>query len=242
MGELMRLAAVILLLCIPAAQSAAQDNQHEHAQSEIAAAKANNPLVKSSPEWLAGPDAEFPESLKALGHNGGVFVHGVLGKDGRLSHVAVRDSSGSPELDAIALKAATEESYRPARDANGDPIAVFFGTEFRFDNYRSSEGVGAAKYLCRQFVLDMDWWKQAHAELTFSNHQFYTMMRGLGGVARMKQGVDPMKALTTENKESFNARWDKAIEDCRTDPAARFADKMKPEGDYILQLEKNFRR
>jgi hypothetical protein len=116
---------------------------------------------------------------------------------------------------------------------------VYFGEWFRFDNYRSTEGVGAAKYVCRQFVLDMDWWKQAHPDQSFSDHQFYTLVRGLGGVARMAQGMPAAKALSLETNASFDSRWAKAIEDCRRDPAARFADKMKPEGDHMLRLAKN---
>ncbi len=237
----MRLAAAILFLCMMTGQAAAQEStaaSDDRAQAEIAAAKANNPLMKTQPEWLSGPDTDFPESEKALGHNGGVFVQGVLGVDGRLTHLSVGDSSGAPALDASALKAASGEVFRPARNASGEPIAVYFGEWFRFDNYRSTKGVGAAKYVCRQFVLDMDWWKQAHPDQSFSNHEFYTLVRGLGGVARMASGMPSAKALTAESNTSFDARWAKSIEDCRRDPGARFADKMKPEGDYILQLAK----
>lgn len=219
----------------PAAQEAPRDAEWE-------AAKANQALMRSRPQWASGPQAEFPASEKALGHNGGVTVRGILGVDGKFTRAEVAAGSGAPALDAFALAAAALQTYRPAKNEAGEPIAVIFQSTFRFDNYRSSEGVGAARYMCAQFVLDSDWWKQTFPQKQFRETEFYTMMRGLGVIARLGQGQGSTQALVGESNEAFEARWLRAIESCRRRPAARFADVMKPEGDYILNMERRARQ
>lgn len=108
-----------------------------------------------------------------------------------------------------------------------------------FYSYTSSVGVGAAMYTCPQFVLDMDWWKSAWAEEGLRDHQFYLMIRGLGTLARMGNGGG---ALSVESNESYATRWDRAIEYCRRHPDRRFADAMRPEGEYIDRMAAQHRQ
>lgn len=205
----------------------------------IAAAKANVRLVKTAPKWLNGPEPAIPEAEKALGHHGTVIVQGVLGVDGRFSHLSVSESSKSSALDKLALEAAAGSTFSPSVDANGVALPVFTSMSFSFANYTSDHGVGAAKYGCRQFVLDMDWWKEAHAVQNFRDHKFYTMTRGLSVILRQQKGMSLLDAMKGgESNEAFASRWEQAIEACRAAPGARWADKMKPEGDVALGLER----
>jgi TonB family protein len=253
-GEYMRtilttgLAAVVALAIASTAAAQTSDSTAPAAKAapprdpEWETAKANQALMRVRPQWVSGPQAEFPAAEKALGHNGGVTVRGILGIDGKFKRAEVAESSGASVLDANALAAAALQTYGPAKNEAGEPIAVIFQTTFRFDNYRSSEGVGAARYMCAQFVLDSDWWKQTFPQKQFRETEFYTMMRGLGVIARLGQGQGAAQALARENNEAFDARWLKAIESCRARPAVRFADVFKPEGDYILNMERNARQ
>jgi hypothetical protein len=141
-------------------------------------------------------------------------------------------------LDANALAAAIAAAYRPAEDASGNPIAIMTTVPMEFYSYTSSEGVGAAMYTCRQFVLDMDWWRSAFPEKTFADHEFSLLIRGLGFVSRLHMGA----ARALESNDAFARRWNEAIETCRSRPQARFADAMKPEGDVIDRMAEQHRR
>jgi TonB family protein len=222
----------------PTPQTAQQQTLGPAEQAEIAAAEANNSRIAKRPQWISGPDAEYPDSERALGHHGKVEVRALLGTDGRLRHATIATSSRALVLDANALAAAVAATYRPAEDASGNPIAIMTTVPMEFYSYTSSEGVGAALYTCRQFVLDMDWWRSAFSEKTFADHEFYLLIRGLGFVSRLHMGA----ARALESNESFTRRWNQAIETCRDRPGARFADAMKPEGDIIDRMAAQHRR
>ena len=202
--------------------------------TDIAAAEANRTLMVRRPEWISGPDPDFPDSEKALGHNGDIIVRGLLGTDGHLRYASIETSSRAPALDASALAAATAASYRPAEDANHQPIAVMLSAPMKFYAYRSREGVGAARYTCGQFVLDMDWWRSAFPERRMQDHEFYTMIFGLSVISRMHQGAE--RAFSAESTAAFTRRWLASIETCRNHADWRFAQAIHPEGDIIDRL------
>jgi TonB family protein len=200
-------------------------------QAEIAAAEANQADIATRPRWAEGPEVDYPEAERALGHHGAVRVRGLLGTDGRMRHAVVETSSRAPVLDANALAWVNASRFEPARNAAGEALPVMITVPVAFDSYRSSEGVGAAMYTCQQFVLDMDWYGQAFAEEGFREHDFYLMVRGLGFIARMGQTGDTRAAL--ESNEAYLNRWMQAIAYCRAHPDRRFANAMHPEGDII---------
>jgi hypothetical protein len=94
-------------------------------------------------------------------------------------------------------------------------------------------------YTCPQFVLDMDWFKQTWGEEGLSDHRLYLMIRGLGTIARLGAGGG---AASIESNESYLRRWNRAIETCRDHPNWRFAQAMRPEGEYIDRMARNFGR
>ena len=218
--------------------AAAQQALTPEQQAEIAAAEANTALIATRGAWISGPEAIYPDAERALGHHGRAEVRGLLGLDGRLRYAAISRSSRSPGLDASALAAATAGQYRPATDASGAPIATMITVPWTFYSFTSSEGVGAAMYTCRQFVLDMDWWKSAWPDEGLRNHTFYLMIRGLGALASMRGG----SITNVESNESYAARWDRAIETCREHPDRRFAQAIRPEGEMIDRMAQQRRQ
>jgi TonB family protein len=208
-------------------------------QAEIAAAEANTALIATRGAWLNGADPVYPDEERALGHHGRAEVRGLLGVDGRLRYATVSRSSRAPVLDQNALVAATAAEYRPARDASGNPIAVMIAVPIWFESYTSREGVGAAMYTCSQFVADMDWWKATWGEEELREHRFYLMIRGLGFIARSGGGGSVTANL--ESNESYLRRWNQAIETCREHPDRRFAQAMRPEGEYIDRMARQRR-
>jgi TonB family protein len=209
---------------------------HEQ-QAEIAAAEANTPATPGA--WQSGAEAVYPDEERALGHHGRAEVRGLLGVDGRLRYATISRSSRAPVLDRSALDAALAAEYRPAKDASGNPIASVITVPMLFESYTSSEGVGAALYTCRQFVADMDWWKATWGEEALHEHRFYLMIRGLAFIARMGAGGG---IGNVESNESYLARWNRAIEYCRDHSDRRFAQAMRPEGDYIDRMAQQHRQ
>lgn len=203
-------------------------------QAEIAGAEANRSRVVTRPSRLTAPDWEFPESERALGHNGIVVIRGLLSVDGRLRYLTVATSSRAPGLDTAALSWVAGSTFSPAKDAEGSPLAIMISVPVEYFSHNAPDGYGASHYTCRQFVLDMDWWRAAFPEESVSHHRFYEMVHGLGIMARMEAGAE--RALSAESNEAFLQRWDASVESCRSRPDARFAEVMHPEGDIADRL------
>ncbi|MEQ1808696.1 MAG: TonB family protein [Terricaulis sp.] len=239
------LSSALFALCLTlAGQAAAQEQSPPvelttEQQAEVAAAAANVALIATQGAYQNGAEPAYPDEERALGHHGRVEITGVLGADGRLRYAIVSRSSRAPALDAIGLASAIADQYTPALDAAGNAIPVTFTTSRSFYSFTSSQGVGAAMYTCPQFVLDMDWFKATWTEEDLRNHYFYLLVRGLGTVANLSSGRG-IGAI--ESNESYMARWNRAIETCRSHPNWRFAQAMRPEGDYIDNMARNAAR
>lgn len=73
--------------------------------------------------WLSGriTDSDFPGSVR---RGGIVHLRFTVAPTGRISDCAVTRSSGSRELDAVTCRLIVQRfRYRPARNAEGEPIA-----------------------------------------------------------------------------------------------------------------------
>lgn len=210
-------------------------------QAEIAVAEANGPLTEAAPRRISAPDYVYPDEERAQGHHGRVVVRALIAADGTVRHASVTESSRAPMLDQLALERALASRFEPARDASGAVIPVIAQLSTEYYSFTSSVGVGAAMYTCRQFVLDMDWWRATFADTPMSDHHFYTLIRGLGVMMHMNQGAQRALQAAGSNEE-FLRRWDQAIEGCRARPDARFAQVMRPEGDAIDRMAREHER
>ncbi|MFL6845101.1 MAG: energy transducer TonB [Allosphingosinicella sp.] len=76
--------------------------------------------------WLSGGirSSDYPEGAYRAHVGGTVHLKFTVAPDGRVSDCAVTRSSGSRELDAVTCRLIVKRfRYRPARDAEGRPIA-----------------------------------------------------------------------------------------------------------------------
>lgn len=212
-------------LATPAATPAATTEE-----ADIAAAKANLARVKTKPKWLSGEEAAYPETERQAGHFGAVVISGVLGVDGRLHFAKVARSSGAPVLDDLALAAARTAVFEPAKDADGAaiPIPISFPQEF-YSYKTAGPGGGILRYSCKQFAADMDWWRSAHPDAKWSDLELYSMMVGVGVLARGGFGGMDGAGLKATLAD-FERRWVAAIDKCRVKPDKRFIDMLQPEG------------
>jgi TonB family protein len=145
-----------------------------------------------------------------------------VGVDGRLRYAKIQKGSGAPVLDQSALTAYQAAQWTPARDFEGKPIPVPISVPLEFFSYKSrAAGGGLPVYKCRQFVIDMDWWKATFPQAKWSEHQPYAYTSNLLFLSRLatKKSVDGATA-------DFEKRWISAIEGCRSYPDRRFLDEI----------------
>ncbi len=74
---------------------------------------------------------EYPELAKELGIEGRVYVHMLVGKDGRVVRAEVDEQINEPLLNTAALEAARKWVFQPAL-VNKHPIPVWVGEAFIF--------------------------------------------------------------------------------------------------------------
>ena len=225
---------------IPPPPLTATSSPETDAANEAAAVEARDNLakVKTPARWLSGGEVALPEAERLAGHHGKVVVTGVLGVDGKLRYAMLKTSSGSPSLDRIAVAAALSAVFEPAKDAEGNALAVPIIVPQEFYAYKSAEpGGGLVRYSCRQFATDMDWWRATFPDRKWGDHELYTMMVGIAVLAKgnlAAGGAAGLKATLAD----VESRWVKSIETCRAKPEKRFADVMQPEGRAIDALSK----
>jgi TonB family protein len=215
--------AILLSATLLAVQPASEQPASETAPvdaSESAAwreATANRAKVKTAPSFIDGPRAELTETERALGHHGPVVVQGIIGLDGRMTEVRVRQSSQSPGVDRIALEAALASTFTPAKDASGTPLPIIVSMPFDLVAYKSAESMGMMEYTCEQFVRDMDWWKSVNPDKPFSAHELFKLESGMEFAAAISQAKGDYSRLKGFSS-NFDQRWIAAIEYCRKKP------------------------
>ncbi len=182
-----------------------------------AMAEANRPSMRTPPQFVEGPKAVLPNSEKAQGHHGEVVIEAILDIDGSMKEARVRQTSGAPALDDIALAAANATIFTPAKDANGAPLSVIISMPFDLVAYKSASG-GIYAYKCGQFSRDMDWWRSVHPTQSFEDHELYKMELGMAISSMIQEGSRGSPADFKEGIQAFDKRWNAAIEMCRKKP------------------------
>lgn len=153
---------------------------------------------------------------RALGHHGRVVVEGVIDVDGRYSELRVRMSSRASSFDELALKVAVATIFRPARDAQGVPMATW--AVFPFETQPASFVGGTVfAYRCDAAVRDYDWWRGAWPERTDSQYGLFNLVTGIELVA-LRNAPTPARAASKD----MTARWEAAMAVCRTTPTMNF--------------------
>ncbi|WP_086607575.1 energy transducer TonB [Erythrobacter donghaensis] len=178
---------------------------------------ANRAKIKVAPAYIDGPRPELPEAEKALGHHGTVRVEGIIGVDGKMTEVRIKQTSNSPVLDKIALDAAIASTFTPAKDVQGQPLPVVVAMPFDLVAYKSEQGMGIVQYTCEQFVRDMDWWKSVNPEKPFSEHELHKLESGMefaAAISRANGDYARLKGFSSD----FDQRWLAAIDYCRKKP------------------------
>lgn len=188
----------------------------------MAAARANRARMKAPPRFKDGPHALVPEAAQATGEHGKVSISAILGADGEMTELSVKTSSRSDKIDAAAIEAARQSRFEPARDADGNAIAVPVVMPFDFSNGKTpGKGGGILRYRCGQLVRDFDWW--AATWPGDQKDEYYTMILGVVMMDVMRQTQD-RGVLTKRIKLFEDKQWPAAIAACRVAPDKLFID------------------
>ncbi len=130
----------------PAPSASAQDSTPSSAApaapatsaSPATSATAPAPVVPATPrtithgvQYLRAPVLVYPDASRRMGEEGVVTVRVLVGTDGLPREVIVRQSSGSPSLDAAGVRAAQQAVFKPYTE-DGKPQAVYVIVPLRF--------------------------------------------------------------------------------------------------------------
>lgn len=77
----------------------------------------------------------YPEQGSGLGYKGFVSIAATVGTDGKVHETEILQSSGRFFVDEIALKAAVQWTFKPARDQNGKPMTSIKIITFDFRKF-----------------------------------------------------------------------------------------------------------
>ncbi len=153
-----------------------------------------------------------PERLRLRGEHGEVVLEGALSPQGAISNLAVVQSSGSAELDAIGQRSyeggIVDERRRPETDGR---IRI----EIKVINFGLPDN-GPLDYPCEQAVRDYDWWTATFAGRSVREEFLFGALSGMGRVL----GVEGLEFVSDRN--AYEQAWLKAIAECRNRPQEQF--------------------
>jgi protein TonB len=127
----------------PAPSASAQDSTPSSAAPATSASPATSatapaPVVPATPrtithgvQYLRAPVLVYPDASRRMGEEGVVTVRVLVGTDGLPREVIMRQSSGSPSLDAAGVRAAQQAVFKPYTE-DGKPQAVYVIVPLRF--------------------------------------------------------------------------------------------------------------
>ncbi len=162
----------------------------------------------AAPKWAeAELERAVPADLKALGHHGVVTLEGSVSSEQRASELVVAKSSGSPQLDALALEKLGNARI-PADLLAGGATRVRISVEYTSVNYDTM----GTDYLCDQAVRDADWYRTTFPGQV-EKTKFKSFLQGMGL-------VDKRMEWAIRDRARFETVWNQAIELCRERPEA----------------------
>lgn len=141
-GVIATASASLLLAGIITMQSCEQKKEPASLLTEAKTEKINDSIVSfvhkmPSPgynvgEYL-GKAIEYPAEAKKNKIEGRVFVQFVVGKDGKISNIKVKDTKADPMLADAAIKAIAQlPDWIPGEDEHGNKVAVFYNLPINF--------------------------------------------------------------------------------------------------------------
>ncbi|WP_185960167.1 TonB family protein [Erythrobacter insulae] len=142
------------------------------AVSALKKAGGTPPAFIDSPEEVAGL-----KELQALGAQGEPTIDFVIRADGSITDIVVSKSTGSPELDAVAVALVGQFTAQPGRDAAGNPVDV--AAEMPLNFWKDSLAKGQlGEKTCAEFLIDADWHLAMFPDQTIKDMRIWKLTLG----------------------------------------------------------------
>ena len=125
---------VLVSSCGTEEQEVAKTPAVEQSPDEVMPGPDDFIAVETQPEMIHMESPVYPETVKKDGITGEVWIKSLVDKEGIVQKAIVGKSSGTPELDEAALKAAHKCKFHPAMQ-DSRPVAVWvnYKVEFTLD-------------------------------------------------------------------------------------------------------------
>jgi periplasmic protein TonB len=91
----------------------------------------SGPVVITDSDFINKVDPDYPEMAKEEGAQGDVQIRITIGPQGQVLAAEIASSSGNPQLDQAALKAAKESTFKPPL-VNGVPTQRDYIIDYTF--------------------------------------------------------------------------------------------------------------
>lgn len=175
---------------------------------------------------------DIPQAAKDEGHNGTAAYTAIVGADGKLMGLTLKQSSMSPAIDEAVKERALKLYYFPATDKDGNTIE---GTVLVVASYarhdKDSPGGGIESYTCGDLVREWDWFTAANAgrRKLFWPHNAYTSLASIEG---MRSGISPDRKSMLESRQKREKMWAALIKRCRKTPARLMLDEVEEPQAY----------
>jgi protein TonB len=104
---------------------------------ELASRPPDKPRVVTPPSPLGYNPPGYPDAARRKGEEGTVVVGMRLKKDGKVSTVRLRKSSGHRLLDSSVLNSVLKSEFTPARDSAGDAVEALVARTVNFSLKRN---------------------------------------------------------------------------------------------------------
>lgn len=155
------------------------------------------------------------------GHQGLVRLRFTIKVNGQTDDIELITSSRSPALDRAAMQAATVWRFKPAMDANGQPVA---SKAVQDVVYRKDSEDSLPSKKCSELNTDLAWFKTAYAELPLSKMPVYDL-----SITLLLDGSGPTSGTEAEIKAEYPQAFERALARCAAQPDGLYWDALKRE-------------
>lgn len=155
------------------------------------------------------------------GHQGLVRLRFTINVNGQTDNIELITSSRSTMLDRAAMQAATVWRFKPAMDANGEPVA---SKAVQDVVYRKDLGDSLPSKKCSELNTDLAWFKMAYAELPLSKTPVYDL-----SLALLLDESGPTSSKAEAIKAEYPQAFERALARCTAQPDDLYWGALKSE-------------
>lgn len=149
------------------------------------------------------------KELQARGIQGEPRIAFIVGIDGTIRDIRIKETTGSDELDAFAVTLVSGMKVEPGQNASGEAVEVLKEIPLNFWKDSLVNGSLQAK-TCADYVIDADWFMATFPDKELRNMRVTTMSLGV------------LVALGLRDFPKKVPKEHKAYQTCKRKPEANF--------------------